>query len=137
MTFEEFRDFAETKFGTDWTSTPIEFENIPESTALVSAKESKSPWVRFTIRDGDGQRKTIGSDSPVNRYVGVIIVQIFVAQKTGTATARGYADDVAADWNGFTQPCLEFRTPSIAVPGEIGGWFQINVSIPFQNDEIT
>lgn len=138
MNFEEFREFTETKFDADWTLTPVEWENVPESDALLAAKEAKTPWVRFTIRDGDGDRQTIGSSSRLNRYVGALIVQVFVAQKTGTATARTYAGLIAAIWDGYAgEPCLEFGPASITVAGETEGWFQFNVTTPFKNDDLT
>lgn len=137
MNFEEFRTFAETKFQTDWAATPVEWENFPESAALTAAKNAKSPWVRFVIRDGSGARKTVGADSRVNRFAGSLIHQIFVAQKTGTAVARDYADAIAGIWDGFSgESDLEFRTPVITNVGDNSGWFQLNVEIGFLNDEI-
>ena len=138
MNFEEFRVFAETKFDTDWTASPIDWENVTESAALVAAKNAKSPWVRFVIRDGDGARMTIGAPSRVNRYAGVLIIQIFVAQNTRTATARGYADAAAAIWDSYAgEPDLEFGPASVTTVGENGGWFQVNATTPFKNDELT
>lgn len=138
MTFKEFRIFAEVKMAADWLTTPIEFENLSESIALTAAKNNKTPWVRFLIRDGDGNLVTIGSGSRLDRYVGVLIIQIFVAQKTGTSTAAGYADTISNIWKGFNgQPCLQFFTPSINIVGENQGWSQINVNVTFQNDELT
>lgn len=138
MTFDEFRAFAETKIQTDWTATPIEFENATESDALKAAKDSKTPWIRFTIRDGGGELITVGSDSRLDRFVGLLIIQIFVAQKTGTGQARRYADQLSGFWKGYAgQPCVQILTPSINVIGENEGWFQINVNIPFQNDEFS
>ena len=138
MNFEEFRAFAEEKFDTDWTATPVEWENVSESDALIAVKNAKTPWVRFTIRDGDGNRQTIGSDSRLNRYAGSLIIQIFVAQKTGTASARTYAAIIAAIWDGYAgEPCLEFGPADITVVGETEGWFQFNVTVPFLNDDLT
>ena len=138
MNFEEFRAFAESKMETDFTSIPIEFENLTESAALVAAKNAKTPWSRFVIRDGDGNLITIGSDVRLDRFAGVMIAQVFVIQGSGTKAARGYADDISAIWKGFSgEPCLQFFTPAISVIGETSGWFQININIPFQNDEQT
>ena len=130
---------------TDWSLTPIEYENVTESAALLAAKDAKESWIRVTIRDGDGQLTTIGSDSRRDRYVGVIIIQIFIPQKspastskTGTSAGRILAVAISDIWNGYTgQPCLQIRTPSMNTIGELSGWFQINVNIPFQNDEIS
>lgn len=137
MNFEEFRSFIEGRMQTEWTQTPIEFENVSESTALITAKDAKSPWVRVTIREGNGQLMTIGSDSRRDRYAGNIIIQIFIAQKIGTKTARDLADDIVSLWRGYTaQPCVQIWTPFITTVGDLNGWFQINVNIPFLNDEI-
>lgn len=137
MNFEEFREFAETKFNTDWTTTPIDWENAPDSAALTAAKGAKSPWVRFVIREGDGVLQTIGSPSRLDRYAGALIISVFVAQLTGTGTARTYADDIADIWRGYAgADCVKFRTPFMTVVGETDGWFQINVTVNFQNDKI-
>ena len=98
----------------------------------------KKPWVRFIIREGNGVLQTIGSPSRCDRYAGVMIVQIFVAQKTGTGIPRGYADSISNIWKGFEgEPDVQFLTPSISIIGDLQGWFQINVNIPFSNDELT
>jgi len=136
MTFEEFQIFAEDKMATDWTTTPIQFENRTDSVALVTAKNAKNPWVRFTILDGDGQRQSIGSNSPIHRYAGVMIAQIFVKQTIGTKLINQYADSISAIWKDYSgQPDVEVRTPSVEKIGDDKGWFQKNVNIPFQNDE--
>ena len=138
MTFNEFRSFVEGKMETDWTVTPIEFQNVSESAALIAAKDAKTPWIRLTIVNGDGSQITIGSPSKCDRYAGNIIVQIFTGQKIGTKTGLVLADSVSVIWNGFTgEADVEIRTPSMNVIGELQGWFQINVTIPFLNDEIS
>jgi len=137
MNFEEFREFTETRMNTEWLTTPIAFENTPDSTALISAKNAKSPWIRFVIRDGDGRLQTIGSNSRLDRYAGVLLISIFVAQQIGTKLAREHADSIAAIWRGYSgASCVSFGTPFINIIGETDGWFQINVTVNFQNDEI-
>lgn len=136
MTFDEFREYAETRIAAEWATTPISFENVTDSTVLKAAKDSKAPWVRFTIREGDGVLDTIGSNSRLERHAGVIFVSIFVAQGSGTETARGYARDIAAIFRGyFAEPCVHFRTPYVNVVGAADGWFQLNLLIPFENNE--
>lgn len=122
----------------EWSATPVAFENAPVFPALEAARDSKSPWVRFVIRDGDGSLQTVGSDSRLDRFAGVLITSVFVAQDTGTRQAASYADDISAIWKGYAgQSCVRFGTPSITVVGEANGWFQINVTVTFQNDEIS
>ena len=136
MTFDEFRAYVEARMASEWSTTPISFENVTDSAALKAAKDSKSPWVRFVIREGDGALDTIGSDSRLERHAGIVFVSIFVAQGDGTETARSYAKDIAAIFRGyFAEPCVHFRTPYVNVVGAADGWFQLNLLIPFENNE--
>lgn len=136
MNFSEFRTYAETRMAAQWTATPVSFENTADSTSIRAAKDSKTPWVRFVIREGTGALDSIGAPSRLERQTGVLIASIFVAQGTGTQTPRTYADDVAAIWRGFfDEPCVHFLTPYVNVVGAADGWYQLNVLIPYQNNE--
>jgi len=138
MKFSEFRQFAESRIATEWTTTPIAFENAPDSDALIAAKNAKDAWVRFIIREGNGALQTIGAGSRLDRYSGALIMSVFVSQASGTRTAAVYADSLSDIWKGYSgQPCVRFGTPYFTVVGETDGWFQINVMVSFQNNEFS
>ncbi len=135
LDFEDIRELVETKIETDWVTTPIEFENVPESTALIAAKESGLPWIRFILRNGTGSLISLAT-SKLYRTQALIMISVFTKQKTGTALNHTHASDLADIWRGFFVPNISFRTPSEDTIGESGEWFQINLNVPFQWDNI-
>ena len=133
--FEDIRALVEGKISTDWTTTPIDYENVPESPALRVAKEGGSPWIRVTIRNGTGALISM-ADTKVYRTPALVIISVFTAQKTGTRLNHQYNSALADIWRGYFIPNVSFKTPSEETTGESGQWFQINLSIPFHWDNI-
>ena len=136
MNFEDIRSLIESKMATDWTTTPIEFENVEDSAALLAAKAANTPWIRVTIREGAASLISMAPASSCYRYPAVLFVQIFVKQGTGTATSRIYASAISDIWRGYFTNNVEFKTPSGDVVGELNGWFQFNVEVPFMWDDL-
>lgn len=133
MSFANERAAIESRFAANWTTTRIKYEN-------TQFEQPKTAWVALFILNGDGQQISLGlSPNPLHRYVGVIMVQIFLPESSGTQTGRAYADTIAsvfrrAQFSNGSSGTITCRTPSIS-PGNLrDGWFQINVTCPFQRD---
>lgn len=132
MSFAAERAAIESRLAANWTTTSIKFEN----TRFEQPRETA--WIACYILNGDGNQISLG-DNPLHRYAGVIMVQIFVPESSGTQTARGYADTIAAIYrrqqisNG-SSGTITCRTPSISQGIPKDGWYQINVMCPFQRD---
>lgn len=130
MGFDTGRKDVETRFQNYWgTTTEVLYDN------MTRVPERGTPWVRLTINEG--QSNIIGiADTNLYRNLGVIIVQVFVPEGQGTASARQLADQAAAIFRGAQFGSgITCRAPQLANIGVIDGWYQINVSVPFFRDE--
>jgi hypothetical protein len=130
--FADERIAIEKRFHDTWTTTPIVWGNVPFA-------EQTGPYVALFILDGEGHQVSLGTPA-LRRWAGVIIVQIFVEQDTGTKLARQYADTIGAifdraQFSYGSSGTIRCRIPSITPVGIENGWFQINVEIPFIRDK--
>jgi len=110
--------------------TPIAWPN-------VNFRPPSGPWVRFNVLDGEGSWRSIGSPgSNLAGYVGVVVIQIFVPLLSGESTARDYADDAAAIFQGQVIGGIRFSPATVQILNTslADGWHQINVSISFRRD---
>lgn len=95
-------------------------------------------YARFSIVNGDEGQINIGSQNPVFRRLGLIYISLFAPPNTGDGIIRVKADDVAKifrNWCGATIRCRAATVKSLGID-KATGWFQVNVVIPFQQDEI-
>lgn len=94
-----------------------------------------TPWLRFTITEGEANTPAFGS-GVVYRHPGNVIVQVFVPANEGDGRARSIADTVAAVYRGkrIANGIRFFDAPYINNVGRDGDWFQINVVAPFEYD---
>lgn len=132
--FAEERKAIEGRFSSNWTTTSIKYENVPFT-------QPTTAWVALFIRNGAGGRNSIGTTTPRRRFFGSIIIQIFVLPLSGSATARGYADTIAAIYRDASFACgstgtIVCQEPAIETLGERNGWFQVNVTVPYRRDDV-
>jgi hypothetical protein len=119
------------RFKAGWGSTtPVAWPN-------VSFTPSTAAWVRFTILNGEEARLTFGATLNNFRNTGVVVVSIFSPLNIGTADVMAKADAAAAifrDWCGATVRCRAATIRDVGPEGQ--GWYQVNVTIPFQRDAL-
>ncbi len=139
MSYAEERAAIETEFVANWPHTPVDFENVEPVDRLKTARDAGNPWVRLTINNGEADVAALGGSTLLYRHTGVITVQIFTEIGIGTEKARDLADKAAAIFrgkrithNGTTVKCY---AATARPAGSTGGWYQINVTIPFIRDE--
>jgi hypothetical protein len=95
-----------------------------------------SPWVRFSLRSADASQVGFGSSAVRDRFLGTVFVQVFTPIDQGASPALQIADDAAAALRRYSTTGLFTRTPLIQAIGPTGdGWYQVNVSVPYQRDE--
>lgn len=132
MSFSDERRAIETRLADNFSALPIWYENqkfdIPAGT----------PWVKITILNGAGRQASINS-SPLQRYVGVIQIDVFVKQDSGTATARTHADTIEAifrnaQFSAGSSGTITCRTPSITPVPDQDEWYQLSVSVSYHRD---
>jgi len=94
------------------------------------------PWVRFSIQQAPAEQIGFGSSSVRDRHYGTVFVQVFVPVETAVQTAMQIADDAAAALRRYSTTGLFTRSASIQDVGPTpDGWYQVNVSVPYQRDE--
>lgn len=121
----------ESRMQANWSTTPVKYEGVPFAAVVT-------PYVALFVRDGEGQQISLGTVA-LRRWVGVIIIQVFVPEDTGTRQARIYADGVGAifdraQFSVDNSGTIRCRIPSVEMIGVRDGWLQINVTIPFIRD---
>ena len=138
MSYALERQTIESRFNTQWAAaTPIAWDNVEYVPTPGTA------FVAISILNADAFQASIGGIGgygQLHRFNGIININIFTPEGTGTATARGYADTAAAifrSWSSSiaTSQKITCRSPYITSIGEKEGWYQLNVTVPFFRDE--
>lgn len=112
---------------------------LDEGLALAEGNDS---WVRISHNEIITDQITL-QNSPIYRSIGTITIQCFQRAKTGTGEAEQMADAVVTifrrmEINGASsglirnQPGTQPNVNRVGV--DPGGWFQINVTIPYIRD---
>lgn len=113
---------------------PIDFDNIPVSRELQSARDKEEKWVRLNLQDSVAIQRSIGPNAAHN-FVVIGMLQIFVPIKSGTAKARKLATLFANRIKKAEIDYCEIRTPSITSQSEDGNWFVMILSTQFLFDQ--
>lgn len=139
MSFAAERKAIESLFTNAWklvtTPLPVLYDNTKQSTPT-------GDYLFFRIVNGDGRQAEIAGDGPVlDRYVGLVQVDILATAGTGHAKAREYADQIAAIFRRkqLTDDAggnITFQVPSIRVLGTTSadGRFRVVISAPYTRD---
>ena len=130
MTFQAAEIAIQQRLRDNWTTTPISYDNSDFSA------QNDVPYIHLSVIDGFASQVDWGKPTNTYRHLGVIVCQIFVPIGVGTGLAKGYADSIAAIWRSARFSGITCLTPRVEKVGEIGSWFQINVTVDFRRDEI-
>lgn len=132
MNLVEASHLIETHFDTSWAArTPINWDN-----------DNATPvgdHVAFTIIHDFSTESNLGNaDGTTTIYrTGLITVQVFTRQGTGTETSRQLSLEVSQILQGFRSGSLRLKA---ATARQIGsdeqGFWQVNVDVPFEFYEI-
>lgn len=141
MSLEAHRAIIESTFATAWAatpyaSTPIFFEGTPftkPTTAYIGMRRSYGDARQAEITGQDAEGPTL------NRYTGMILIDVMVPEETGTALACRLCDTAAAifrrktlnDTAGGKTTC---RVPASKPYGTINGRYLMIVTVPFTWD---
>lgn len=110
---------------------PTQYDNMPFTTPQAA------PWARFHTVEGERQNAAVGVE--FQRSVGVIYLQVFLPEGSGTKTAYDAGDVFAAVFDNadFGAVGLQIicRTVSVQRIGKNGeGWMQFNAWVTYQAD---
>ncbi len=133
MSFADTRQAIESRFAANFTALPVWYEGAPFD-------PPKTGYVRLTILGGDGAQISTGA-SPLHRYAGVIMIDVFMPEETGTATGWAHCDTIEAifrkvQFSAGNSGTILCRTPSARTLPAESGWQPFQVSVPFQRDRI-
>lgn len=126
MSWSTEREDIEGRLDTNWSTTPIAFQNVDFD------PPDNSEWVRLSILNGETVYNTLGGGL---EHLGVIMMQIFSPKNIGTATVRGYADTLAGIFENAEFNDVICRAASIDNIGVVNDWYQVNVNIPYYRYE--
>lgn len=127
--FAAERTAIERHFASNWTSTPIKFENAP-------FRQPRTAWVALTVLSGSGRRVDTEDNK---RWVGVAQVDVHRPTGSGMNALRVDVDALDAVFRNkqvvFGGVTITFSTPYAVYPdGPEGGWETAVVSVPFTRD---
>lgn len=130
MSFQDELAAIETRLKTNWTTTPIKFENVPFT-------EPTTAYVALNVVVGEGLQISLGATNVLRRWPGIIMMRVFAPENTGTKVVRQYADSLGAifdrvQFSSGNSGVISCRIPSIETVGLQSGWWQINVSVPYR-----
>lgn len=110
-----------------WTTTPIVYsENAP--------MPDSGNWIRLNILNAQAYRSAIHQQH--YRHPGIVVIQVFTERESGTGLSTRYGDTLAALFRGVTSGGIKFRAATVRNIGPTEGWYQTNVEISFERDEV-
>lgn len=127
MTFQAEKTAIEQFVSSNLTGTYLVFENQSQPNTVAD-------WIRTNILNSDSQQISLGSN-PWFRYKGLVIFQIFTKPNIGSGRATQLADTITGLFRNTKIGAITFRPPRVDKIGEDGGWYQVNVSVPFFREE--
>ena len=131
--YADERRAIEARLAANFSAIPIRYENAP-------FQESDEAYCAVFVRRGQGHQITLGPAPQLNRWAGLIIVQVFVPEDTGTQAAAGYCDSIAdvfrrQEFSAGSSGLIRCRVPNVETIGTKAGWFQMNVEVPYIRDK--
>jgi len=109
---------------TNWTSTPIAWDEVPYSPAAGTS------FIKVHV---DPAGAEIISMPRGHRYFGVFFIDIYCPRNQGTATIRGYADEVADMFLNQNISGILLRNMTIYKDVE-GDWLMWSLGFTMQED---
>lgn len=130
MSFESVRSAVAARLGTNWTTTPIAYENQPFTPPAAGG------WVELTVLGGNGVTRGMAGDGSgmAVQDTGLIAINVYTPVGSGTKTGRGYADTLAALFEHKLFSGVTTYTATLTARGVVNGWHQLNLSIPFRSN---
>lgn len=129
MTFEQIRDIVIVRMK-QWTGIPPENVDYPNNDVFDSS--GKAIWARMASITGPSSAPEVGLTAHV-RQTGIIIIQLFVPNYTGTLAITKAADTLVEQFQFFSQDGFDCFAASAHTLGDEGlGWWQVNIQIPYR-----
>lgn len=123
----------ESYFNTNWSTTPIQFENVK-----FDVPANQAEYVRFRVLPGNSQLAGYrgGTGQGLWRHFGIVQIDIYVPIGAGTKRGLELADMVSALFRGKRISDVLIRDLSIAKPQSEQGYFRVVLTCGYQRDSI-
>lgn len=137
MSFATVTNALNATFNTAWASaTPIAWPNVE-----FTKPNPQSAWVRVVV-DGNVAGQAAFGDGVLHRTSGLVFIQVFVPDNDGPNEAntlsQSAADALQYKRIEYVSGGRPIRTWGAVIRsiGNSDGWYQVNVTIPFDYDEV-
>ncbi len=134
MSFADERRAIESRLAANWTTTSIKWENR-------KFVQPASAWIALTILSGSGEAVSVGGLNTLHRHAGVIQIDIYVPEFTGTQATRAYADTIdtifrEVQFSAGSSGTITCRVPDYRSLGATDGWHRSVLSIAYKRDRV-
>ncbi|MGQ7286008.1 DUF4128 domain-containing protein [Vreelandella venusta] len=103
---------------------PMEIPNVP-------AQQHAGNWLRVNVVPGDTITAEVGG-KPYPRMTGLVIVQVFTELQKGWGAAYDIATRIGEHMQYQSIGDIDTLAYTPQDFGEMNGWYQVNVSIPYR-----
>lgn len=132
-----------TRFKTVWdagatSGIPVFYDDVPGDVPQgADGSGNPSTWLRIQVRHGEGRQIGFGDGKRRLHRLGVVTAQLFTASGTGLSTADPLVTILLNAFEGASTPGgVWFRNARVNEVGQDGGWYQTNVLVEFNYDEV-
>ena len=136
MNWADERAAIEQQLTNGFTDAPIQYPGVPYS------PQPDTAWVRLKIVPTTSHRITLGPNGET-RVLGTIAFQIFAPVNQGSQAARALADTLSslfieAQFSSGSSGVITCWQPELHDfgPTADGGWYQVNLMIPYFRDVV-
>jgi hypothetical protein len=130
LTVQQARDEMSALFATAWSPRAVIWDGL-----VGKPPSGRTPWARFTIRHAEGGSAAIGHRK--FRREGTIFIQLFAPVGDGLSSLDPLTKIAMDAYEGqSTAGGAWFRDVRCREIGPDGDWYQVNVLVDFEYDEI-
>lgn len=135
MMYDRVQTSLETFVQTNWTTTPLSFDNVPFNSDAVDE------FVDCSIVFGDSMKTSLPAKD--YRVIGLLILTVYVKPATGVARATTLASNLSTMVvSAAVQPVLPHTAPVVQLKDPVlhtnfreqSGWVKAQISCPFYYD---
>lgn len=123
MSYEQARSDIVGYLNTNYSTTAIDWENS-------KAGEPALPFIQPSILDGTALGLALDYQSI--QYPGVISINVWLAQGSGTIVSNQLADELVTLFTHQQIGIVETKAAYKTVVGESNGRYQLNITIPYE-----
>lgn len=136
LTYQQAKDEMFAIFKTAWDTTgyPVHYQDVKTERA-----DTEEPWSAIFIQHTAGAQTTLSGAVGTRTFsrVGILTVQIFTPVGNGLQDSYDLAKVVSDAFEGTSSPGgVWFRNVRLNEVGRDGEFFQLNVIVEFNYDEI-